>query len=95
MLVLVDLFEFEVIVAPELGVASSHGVGGFQQVVAEIAVAGFDHFGMFGFKVTGLVPVPDKTGKLSDRGLRVETVDIADLSDDTGGVNLANARDGS
>ena len=38
MLVLVDLFEFEVIVTPELGVASSHGVGGFQQVVAEIAV---------------------------------------------------------
>lgn len=35
---LVDLFEFEVIVTPKLGVASSHGVGGFQQVVAEIAV---------------------------------------------------------
>lgn len=32
MLELVDLFEFEVIVAPELGVASSHGVGGFQQI---------------------------------------------------------------
>ena len=42
MLVLVDLFEFEVIVTPELGVASSHGVGGFQQVVAEIAVARFN-----------------------------------------------------
>ena len=50
MLVLVDLFEFEVIVTPELGVASSHGVGGFQQVVAEIAVAGFNHSGVFGFK---------------------------------------------
>ena len=50
---------------------------------------------MFGFKFTGLAFVPDKTGKLSDRGLRVETVDIANLSDDTGGVNLANARDGS
>ena len=30
MLVLVDLFEFEVIIAPKLGVASSHRVGGFQ-----------------------------------------------------------------
>ena len=30
---LVDLFEFEFIVAPELGVAFSHKVGGFQQVV--------------------------------------------------------------
>ena len=95
MLVLVDLFEFEVIVAPELGVASSHRVGGFQQVVTEIAVAGFNHLGMFGFKFTGLAFVPDKTGKFGDRGLRAETVDIADLSDDTGGVNLANARDGS
>ena len=51
MLVLVDLFEFEVIVTPELGVASSHGVGGFQQVVAEIAVAGFNHSGVFGLEV--------------------------------------------
>ena len=49
MLVLVDLFEFEVIVAPKLGVASSHGVGGLQQVVAEIAVAGLNHLRMFGF----------------------------------------------
>ena len=29
MLVLVDFLELEVVVAPELGVASSHGVGGF------------------------------------------------------------------
>ena len=94
MLVLVDLFEFEVIVAPKLGVASSHGVGGFQQVVAEIAVAGFDHFGMFGFKVTGLVPMLDKTGKFSNRGLRVKPMDIANFSDDTGRVDLANAGDG-
>ena len=91
MLVLVDLFEFEVIVAPELGVASSHRVGSFQQVVAEIAVAGFNHLGVFGFKSTGLVFMPDKTSKLGDRGLRVETVDVADLSDDTCGVDLPNA----
>ena len=93
-LVLVDLFEFEVVVAPELGVASSHRVGGFQQVVAEIAVAGFNHLGVFGFKFTGLVFVPDKTGKLGDRGLGIETVDISNFSNDTGRVNLANARDG-
>ena len=42
MLELVDLMEFEVVVAPKLGVASSHRVGGFQQVVAEIAVARFN-----------------------------------------------------
>ncbi len=55
MLVLVDLFKFEVVVAPELGVASSHRVGGFQQIVAEIAVAGFNHSGMLRFKFTGLI----------------------------------------
>ena len=94
MLVLVDLFEFKVIVAPELGVASSHRVGGFQQVVAEIAVAGFNHSGVLRFKFTGLVAVPDKAGKLGDRGLRIKAVDIANFSNNTGGVDLANARDG-
>ena len=95
MLVLVDLFEFKVIVTPELGVASSHRVGSFQQVVAEIAVAGFNHLGMFCFKVTGLVPVPDKAGKLGNRGLRIKAMDIADFSNDSGGVDFANAWDGS
>ena len=73
MLELVDLFEFEVIVAPKLGVASSHGVGGFQQAVTEITVAGFNYPRMFRLKVTGLVFMPDKASKLGNRGLRVET----------------------
>ena len=50
MLVSVDLFILEVIVAPELGVASSHGVGSFQQVVAEETVAGLDESGVLGLK---------------------------------------------
>ena len=54
MLVLIDLFIFEVIVAPELGVASSHGVGGFQQVVAKETIAGLDEFPVLGFKLPGL-----------------------------------------
>ena len=93
MLVLVDLFEFEVIVTPELGVASSHGVGGFQQVVAEIAVAGFNHSGV-GLEVARLAPVPDKAGVFGNRGLGIKTVDITNLSNDTGGVDLANTGDG-
>ena len=94
MLVHVDLFEFKVIVAPELGVASSHRVGGFQQVITEVAVAGFNHPGMLRLKFAGLVFVPDEAGELGNRGLGAKTVDIADLSDDTGGVNLSNAWDG-
>ena len=61
MLVLVDLFILEVVVAPKLGVASSHGVGGFQQVIAKIAVAGLDEPGVLCLKVTRLVLRPDKT----------------------------------
>ena len=88
MLVLVDLFEFEVIVTPELGVASSHRIGGFQQIIAEIAVSRFNHLRVLRFKFTGLVLCPDKAGKLGDRGLGIETVDIANFSNNTGGVNL-------
>ena len=94
MLVLVDLFEFEVIVAPELGVASSHRVGCFQQIVAEIAVTGFNHPGILCLEVTRLVSVPDKTGILGNRGVGFKTANIPNFSDDTGGVDLANAGDG-
>ena len=61
MLELVDLFVLEVVVAPKLGVASSHRVGGFQQIVTEIAVAGLDEPGMLCLEVAGLVLCPDKT----------------------------------
>ena len=95
MLELVDLFEFEVIVAPKLGVASSHGVGGFQQVVAEIAVARLDKFGVLGLEIAGLVLCPNQAGVFGNGCLRVKAVDIADLGNDTGGVDLANAGNGS
>lgn len=91
MLVLVNFMEFGVIVAPELGVASSHKVGGFQQVVAEITVAGFDQVRVLGLKVTGLALRPDRAGKLGDGGLGIKAVDIANPGDDIGGVNLVNA----
>ena len=94
MLVLIDLMEFKVIVVPELGVASSHGVGGFQQIVTKVAIAGFDHSGVFSFKITGLVLCPDKTGVLGNGCLRVKAADVANLGDDTGGVNFANAGNG-
>ena len=87
--------ELEIIVAPELGVAFSHGVGGFQQVITEVTVTGFNHLGMFRFKFTRLVLVPDKAGKLGNRGLRIKPVNVSDFSDDTSGVDLADTRDGS
>src|SRR5699024_12634147 len=94
MLILVDLLILEVIVAPELGIASSHRVGGFQQVVAEIAVAGLDHPGVFSLNFTGLVLCPDKAGELGNRGLGAETVEGGDFCDDLGGVALAMHGDG-
>ena len=51
MLVLVDPFEFKVVVAPGLGVAPTHRISGFQQAVAVVAVFGFNLFGIFGFKL--------------------------------------------
>ena len=53
-----------------------------------------NHPGVFGFKFTRLVLSPDKSGKLGNRGLRIEAVDIANFSDDTGGVDLADAWNG-
>ena len=94
MLVSVDLFEFEVVVAPKLGAASSHGVGGFQQVIAEETVAGLDEFPVLGFKFPGLVLGPDETGELGHGCLGLKAVDVADFGDDTGGVDLADAWDG-
>ena len=94
MLEQIDLFEFEVIVAPELGAASSHRVGGFQQVVTKVAITGLDEFGVLDLEIAGLVLGPDTTGVLGNRCLGIETADIVDLSDDTGGVDLTNARNG-
>ena len=79
MLVLVHLFEFEAVVAPELRVASSHRVGGFQQVVAEETVAGLDEPGVLGLELSGLVLRPDKAGKLGNRSLGLEAIDVADF----------------
>ena len=70
MLVLVDLFEFKVIVTPELGVASSHRVGSFQQVVAKESVAGFNHAGVLGFEIARLMLCPHKAGILGNGSLR-------------------------
>ena len=93
MLELIDLVELEVIVAPELGVASSHGVGGFQQVVTKVTVAGLYHSGILCLEVPGLVLCPDKAGVLGHRSLRFKAVNVANLGDDTGRVDLPNAWD--
>ena len=95
MLELVELFVLEVVVAPKLGVASSHRVGGFQQIVAEIAVAGLDEPGMLRLKVAGLVLRPDEAGILGNGGFGLKPVDIADLGDNTGRVDLADTGNGS
>jgi hypothetical protein len=66
--------------------ASSHRVRSFQQIVAKETVAGLDHAGVFSFKIT---LCPHKTGVLGNGGLRLKTVDVANLGDDAGRVYLA------
>ena len=78
MLVLVNLMVLEIAVAPELGNASFSELA-LPTVVAEIFVLGFNHPGVLCLEFTGLVFVPDKTGKLGDRGLRIKAVDIANF----------------
>lgn len=84
MLELTELVELEVVVALELGVASSHGVGGFLQVVTVVAVAGFDKLGMLRLEVALLVLCPNKASVFGDRCLIVDSMHISNLSDDTG-----------
>ena len=49
---------------------------------------------MLRLKVAGLVPVPDKASVFGDRGLGFKAVNIANFSNDTSGVDLANAGNG-
>ncbi len=91
MLATIDLLKLEVIVPPpKLGVASSHGVGSFQQVVPKVAVTGFYELGVLSLELTELMLRPDETSELGDGGLRPEPVNVADLGDDAGGVDLAD-----
>lgn len=50
---------------------------------------------MLGLKFAGLVLDPDKTGLLGNESLRIEAADIANLGDNTGGVDLTDAGNGS
>ena len=94
MLVLVNLFVFEVVEALVLRVATHEREGGFTQVVFQEAVAGLDEAGILGFKHTGFVFVPNETGIFGKSGLSLKAVDVADFGDDTGGEDGADTRDG-
>lgn len=91
MLALIDRMVLEVIIALKLGVASSHRVCSFQQVVTEESVAGLEGAGVLGFKAARLMLHPHKSCILGNRGMGLKTVDVADLSDDTGRIDLADA----
>src|SRR5574344_1322863 len=80
----------EVIIALKLGVASSHRVRSFQQIVTKETIAGLDHASVLSFKITRLRLRPHETGVLGNRSLRLKSVDVADLGDDAGGVDLAD-----
>ena len=88
MLELVDLFIFKVIVALELGVASSHRVGGFQQIIAEETVTGLDEACILCSKFTGLMLFPNKASVLGDRSLGLETVDVFETVDELAYADL-------
>ena len=91
MLELIDLTVFEVVVTLKLGVATSQRIGGFQQVVAKETVAGLNEAGSLGFKIAGLVLIPNKARVLGKGRLGVKAVDVADFGKKTGCVNRADS----
>jgi len=72
-----------------------HRVGSFNQVIAKESVAGTNALSVFGLKASGLVPTPRKACILGHGSLIAETLDIADLSENAGGIHAINAGDGS
>lgn len=50
---------------------------------------------MLRFKVTGLIPVPNKFSAFGNRNSGIRTVNSPNFSDDTRGVDLSNARNWS
>jgi len=68
-------------------------VDSFDQIVAQIVVAGEDEAGVIRVKLTGLVARPGEAGILGEGSLVGEAMDVADFSDDASGVNGANALD--
>ena len=92
MLASIDLFVLEVIVTLELRVASSHRVGGFQQIVTKISVTRFDQVCRFGLIIARLVLRPNESGIFGKRGVRIETANISDFRNDTGRIDFSNSR---
>ena len=90
MIVLVSLLVFETVEALELRVASSQSVCSFAQIVFQMMVTALDHALVLSFKITGLVLIPDKTGIFCKACLTGETVNITDLSNDPGSINVAD-----
>lgn len=94
MLELVDLFVFDVKVAPELGVASCHGVGGFQQIVAKETVAGLIILVCSDSKSPDWCCDTHKIGILGNRCLSVKPEIVTDFGDDAGRVDFTDSRNG-
>ena len=56
-------------------------------------VTALDHTLVLSFKVTGLVLSPDKTSVFCNACLTGKTVNITDLSNDSGSIDVADALD--
>ena len=81
------------VVFTEFRIAVFHRVGSFNQVVAKESVAGTNAFGIFGLKATGLMFTPCQACIFGHSSLIVEAFNIANLSENAGGVHTINAGD--
>ena len=64
-------------------------IGGFNQVVAKVAIAGLDQMGLIRIEIAGLMTGPGEAGVLGQSSLILEAGDIADFGEDTRGDSCA------
>lgn len=69
-------------------------VNRFHQIITEILIAGLDTRRMLCLPVAGLILVPYQAGILGQCLVALKPVDIANFSNDTGGINRTDALNG-
>lgn len=82
------------VVGTELRAVHPHRVGGLNHVVTEVGVATLGERPLFSLELSGLVAPPGEPAELRQGLLALEAPYVADLGDDAGGEDRAEAGDG-
>lgn len=92
MLMFLHLLGFGLIEGPIRRIVYPQCVGGFDQVVAQVAISRSKHSPILCFKLAGLMTSPDEACHFCDGVIAADAMDVPDFSQDTGGVDWSDAR---